>query len=130
MTSLDECLRGLFYVLFVWRIGSYFYTSYWVSETLLPRSTGCGGKVLITVSLMASACLLTFLPISEFPRLCLMNRILSIPSQLNTIYFMHGYLAPAIDSSRVTVLCWVVTFLSVIETVYLIQHYWNIIDYS
>lgn len=128
MTNPEAFLTGLLYFFWVWRIGSFLYSSYSVSESVTPSCAGTGVKLVVMVLLMSSSLLLHLVPLAEFPRLSLANRIISVPSQVNSLCFLHRYVGPTLDSKRVTVLLCIVSVMSIVETIYMIHVDWNRIE--
>lgn len=120
MSNFEKFITTSFYLFWTWRVCSFLYSSYSVSETITPANAGTKIKTFLMMCLMVASMILHAMPLKESPRLSLANTIVSIPSQLHTILFLHQYVGPTIDSARFTVALYIMSFLSVVETLYLI----------
>lgn len=113
-----------FSVFWGWRILSFLYSCHSLASTV-PDNLGVRIKNLIMLFMMVTTTILHVLPLDGLPRLRLMNTVLSIPSQINTIIFVDTRIAPIFNSLRVTMLFYLMSLLSILETVYLIHVDWQ-----
>lgn len=125
MSRPEEFLNRLLYLFWAWRIGSSLCLSYSVSEAVTPLCAGTGVKVVVMVVLMSICLVPHLLPMAEFPRISLVNRIISVPSQINSIYMLNRYVGPSLDCKRFTHLLIIASVLAVVETIYLIHVDWD-----
>lgn len=114
----EETLAGLLLACWGWRIWSLFYSSYSIADVITFKSSSVTPRLLVTGTLIVISLFLHLVPPSEFPLLSLINKLLSIPSEMYTLYFAHRYVSPTLNSRRFTVVLYLLTILSVITTLY------------
>ncbi|PZC80014.1 hypothetical protein B5X24_HaOG215483 [Helicoverpa armigera] len=95
--------------------------SYTVTQALSPENTGAKVKTVLMMCLMVSSSCIHAIPLEKYPRLSLASTILSIPSQVNTIVFMHRYVEPVFNDLKIVVLLRLISLVSVLETIFLIH---------
>lgn len=128
MSTPEVVLTGLLQLIWLWRIFSTFYSSYSISGLVTPESASAWVKSVVTFSVMATSVFLQFIPREEYPRVSLASRLLSIPSQCYSLYFAHKYVGGALDSRRVNIFLYVITFLIILETLYMLSIDWSRIE--
>lgn len=128
MPTPETLLTALLVLAWSWRIGSSFYSSYSISEFVTPICFGNNVKLFITAIQIIVAVVLELMPLSEFPRVSLAHRILSIPPQAYTLYYANRYIGPTLDSRRVTIFVYIISILCILETVYKINLDWSRIE--
>ncbi|KPI96058.1 hypothetical protein RR46_06792 [Papilio xuthus] len=110
----EEALAGLLIACWGWRIWSLIYSSYSIADVLTFKSSSVTPRVVVTGTLIIVSLFFHIVPPSEFPLFSLINKVLSIPSEMYTLYFAHRYVSPALNSRRFTALLYFLTILSVI----------------
>lgn len=121
MSDIEKYFTVAFYLFWTWRILSFLYTTYKVYVSATPTNTGYKVRSFITVSVMLLPLLVRALPWQKSPHLSLINTIWSIPSQVFSILFLNRYIARPLDSRRINILVYTISFIFVIETLYLIH---------
>lgn len=128
MSNPETVLTWLLYLFWMWRVCTFLYSSYSISDVMTPSCASGRVKSYVMFSVMASCVLLQLVPTAQFPRVSLAKRIISIPSQGYSLYFAHRYIGRTLASQRVTIFLYVVTVLSILETLYMIKSDWNRIE--
>lgn len=128
MPRPEELLACVLVFAWVWRVGSSVCSSYAISDAITPSYFGAGVKTSLAALQVFSGLVLDLLPLSEFPRASLARRILSIPSQVYTLYYANVYIGPALDSRRFTIFIYLLSLLCILETAYKINNDWNRIE--
>lgn len=128
MPRPEAFLSALLVLAWTWRIGSSLYASYSLSEAITPTCFGNNVKTGLAVLQICAIVILDFLPLSNFPRISLAHRIISIPTQAYTLYYANKYIGPTLDSRRVTIVLYIISVLCILETVYKINVDWNRIE--
>lgn len=118
MASPEDVLVGLLIACWGWRVWCLLYSSYSVADAVTPKTGAGGARFLIAGALVVASTLVRMAPASDAPALSLANRLLSVPSEMYTMYFAHRYLGPAFNSRRFTALLYALTLFSVLETLY------------
>lgn len=120
MSDIENFFTVVFYLFWTWRICSFLYTSYQVYVNVTPTNTGYKLRSFLTVFFMLIPLMVRALPWQKSPHLSLINTIWSIPSQVFSILFLNRYIARPLDSRRFNMFVYTLSFLFVIETLYLI----------
>lgn len=128
MPPPNHLVTGVLTVAWIWHICSSLYSSYSISEKITPTQFGAGVKLFLTGVQLFAAFLMDVLPLSEFPKISLAHRLLSIPSQAYTLYYANKYIGPTLDSRRVTIVVAIISVLCVLETIYMISLDWSRIE--
>ncbi|CAG4955187.1 unnamed protein product [Colias eurytheme] len=128
MPQTETLLTGLLACAWLWRICSSIYAVYSISSAVSPECFGTKFKIYLSAFQLLLTIVMSLIPMSNFPRISLMYRIISIPSQAYTLYYANVYIAPIIDSQRVTVFLYVITVVCVVETAYKIKMDWSRIE--
>lgn len=128
MTDPQTLLCAFIYGIWIWRITSILTLSYSIAGKLTPSSASVILKFGVTTLLSSTSWALYLVPRDEFPRISLLNRIISIPSQIKTYYFLHHYVGCILDNIRVTALIYFIIAFVTIETVYMMSVDWGRIE--
>lgn len=106
------------YFLVIYRAICVLFANYSASEAITPKKIFLYLRLVMEALMIITSTFLQLVPLKRYPRLSLVNRILSIPSQLYTLYVANAYIAPALKFTWFTVTMVLVTIMSVAFTAF------------
>lgn len=104
--------------LLIYRVICVLFANYSLSDAITPKKILLCFRLVLEVLMTIGSSFLQLVPLKQYPRLSLINRLLSIPSQFYTLYVANAYVAPALKVPCVTVTVVTITIMSVLLTAF------------
>lgn len=104
--------------LLLYRVICVLFANFSASEAITPKKIFLYIRLVLEALMTITSSFLQLVPLKRYPRLSIINRILSIPSQFYTLYAANVYVAPALKVTWVTVTTVTITLMSVMLTAF------------
>lgn len=130
ITNLDavSVVTFLLYAVLAWKTVSNFYICQSLSNYVTPSSLGRPVRFTVTLFTFVSSTLIRMLPMRELPRLRLASTIMSMPTQFYSLYIANKFVDSTFKSTTCSVVLYIFSFLSILQTIYQIMVDWDRID--
>lgn len=104
--------------LLIFRTICVLFANYSASDALTSKKILLYLRLALQALMTIASSFLQLVPLQQYPRLSLANRLLSIPSQFYTIYVANVQVAPALHVPGFTVSTVILTIISVLHTAF------------
>lgn len=118
MTPFPFTGENITHCLLMYRAICVLFATYSASDAITPKKIFLYLRLVLETLMTIVSSFLQLVPLKRYPRLSLVNRILSIPSQFYTLYVANAYIAPTLKVTWITVTIVTVTITSVVFTAF------------
>lgn len=104
--------------LLVYRVISVLIANVHATDAMTPKNIIAQLRLALQAIMTIISSFLQLVPLKNYPRLSIFHRVLSIPSQIYTLYVANAYIAPFVQSTFVTMGIVITTIMSVVVTAF------------